>query len=469
MKSITPWKRLLTIPIVTALFALATLFAFAGAAVAASAPPIGTCPNSNALRNFQAADNVAAFFSNTSSTTTYTFVSLTNESPVNGVPGLIKYCVYPIPATQPTSVDPQAQGENGAFWVSGKDSKDFMFVRPAGDPSNIPLDGKTTTTKMGTATWSSVPTDQFILLHINDPGVCTDLYGAGSPGTCFVIPSNEGEENLSCNAGDGATDAAYNAFPFGVVNCSPPSEAFEAQSASEFGDEVGLAGTARKLVSLNVVFSSYACSDSGDWHTGDCATTAGTTFTHPITANIYSVKTTACPAGLASCPDVLLKSVTVTQTIPFRPSADPVNCTVADGNDPAQWFNPLANGGAGGCQYSIQKVLTFTFLAGTTLPNNVIWTVAFNTSDYGDTPLRPQLCNATSAGCPYDSLNVATKTYPGAPYAGTDVDLNGAFLDSTWTGAYCDGGTGGTGTLRLDTGTVCWSPFKPLGEIITAP
>jgi hypothetical protein len=125
----------------------------------------------------------------------------------------------------------------------------------------------------------------------------------------------------------------------------------------------------------------------------------------------------------------------------------------------------MATGG-GACQNSIGTVLTFNFPA-ITLPAQVIWTVAFNTSDYGSSPVGPADCQIGPGGCPYDSLNVGDKTYTGAPYAGTDTDPNGVFLSSTWGGAYCDGGTAGIGSLRLD--TPCWTGFRPLGEILVAP
>jgi hypothetical protein len=299
-----------------------------------------TCPSSKAVGNFKTASIVGADFSNNSNITTYFFSSLTDESPVDGVPGLINYCVYPSPATMPTGIDPQAKGADGEPWLANQGSGGFSFGRPHGDPSNIPLDGTGTT--MGTATWDTAPTDQTILLHINDPTVCHEIYGIDTPGTCFVKPSLA----VSCNQGD--TTVAYNALPFGVVNCPKSSEAFEAQSASEFGDEVSLkTGTSRTLKSLNVVFASYGCSVRGHWNLGDCVTNAGDTFTHPITANIYAVD----DCGGTPCPGTLLATATQMQTIPYRPSADP-SCP-----DLAQWFNPLAPGG-GACQYSISTVLT---------------------------------------------------------------------------------------------------------------
>ncbi len=183
--------------------------------------------------------------------------------------------------------------------------------------------------------------------------------------------------------------------------------------------------------------------------------------------------------------------MTTTQTIPYRPSANST-CPANNGPAPAgaAWFNPQAVGG-GACQNSIGTVLTFSgFTApggGTvsSLPNDVVWTVAFNTSDFGVQPQRPQACNTgpdnnfpglADGGCPYDSLNVGdngntgglnnpTSYIDNAPYAGTDTTPASAYLSSTWTGAYCDNGADGTGFLRLDQG--CWDGLRPLGEIIT--
>ncbi len=431
----------------TTVTATTTLFTIAGTAGPASAATSGACPGAKSLGGYQTASNVSAGFSDSGNNTIeYTFTSLQNENPVDGVPGLIKYCVYTSP--QPATVVAEAKGENGRAWIARAGRSSFSFVRPDGNKSNIPLDG--TSTVMGTASWTAPPpADQTILLHINDPTVCHSLYGSDSPDTCFVKPSPPGPD---CTHGDATV--AYNAMPFDVVNCLNPSLGFEATATNEFGDEVGLAGTGRQLVSLNVLFASFAC-QAGHWDTGDCVSATGATFDHPITANIYAANDSTSPPS----PGALLATVTVNQTIPYRPSADPVNCT---GANAGQWFNPLAPGG-GACQNQISTVLTFTgwqFTAAWTgsLPDHVIWTVAFNTTHYGYSPIGESAsCFGSAGGCPYDSLNVGAKSYPGAPYAGTDINADEAFLSTT---------TGGVaGPLQADSG---WSANRPLGEIITA-
>lgn len=260
-----------------------------------------------------------------------------------------------------------------------------------------------------------------------------------------------------CDAGSQAGNIVYTAIPADILRCPQvPSLGFEANATSEFGDHVGLSPSGGELQELRVLFNSYGCSDSGHWNTNDCVTTPGSTFTHPITANIYAVDNSSATPS----PGALLATVTQSQTIRYRPSADSVNCT---GADAGKWFNTQT----GMCAYSYPELLTFTFPPGTTLPAEVIWTVAFNTTHFGSVPIgEGAACYATDPGCGYDSLNVGVFSFPGSPYVGTDIDPNGTFLDSSYGGTYCDGGAGGVGFLRLD--TPCWTGYRPLGEIRAA-
>jgi hypothetical protein len=449
-----------------AVTAFTTLFIVAGTAGPAAAAAGSGCPGNKVLGSIPTASNVAAAFSNGGNTTTYTFVSLTNENPVGGVPGLIKYCVYPSSTSQPTTITVTAKGANGAKWASAKGSNNFAFVRPGGNKTNIPLDGKTTT--MGTATWSSLPDSQKIILHIADAATCASLYGSGASATCFVKPSPAGP---ICNQGDATV--AYNAMPFDVVNCLNPGVAFEANTWNEFGDSVTLAGPGRTLNSLTVDFQSFACV-TGTWDNqggnGSCGggTTAGVspgTFTWPITANVYDADASGLPTGIA------LGTTTLSEQIPFRPNADPTGCL----STPTKWFNPLAPGG-GACQNSIATKLTFdVWVQNVTLPadGKVVWTVAFNTSTSGYSPQGAQTppcalppATATTTTCPLnpaDSLNVGDKTYPlPAPYAGTSLfDTNGGFA------------VGSKGQPPIsDQALGFFAPDdagRPLGEIITTP
>jgi hypothetical protein len=229
---------------------------------------------------------------------------------------------------------------------------------------------------------------------------------------------------------------------------------FQANAVSEFGDEVGLArtGERRILRNMRVVMDSWAC-QSGHWFSGDCLTAAGAVYRHPITANIYAVNN----SGAATTPGALLASTTHVFNIPYRPSAANLRCT---GVNAGRWFSPADNT----CYDGRALTIDFGFPYGTTLPDRVIWTVAFNTTQYGRHPLGTNApCFSSPGGCGYDFLNAGAQTFPGSPYAGTDIDPNGAFLSSVTGFAYCDGGAGGTGFLRLDTG--CWAGSIPLAQI----
>ena len=182
--------------------------------------------------------------------------------------------------------------------------------------------------------------------------------------------------------------------------------------------------------------------------TGACLSAPGATFTHSMTANIYAVDD-SCAAP--PCAGTRLGTVTQLLTIPFRPSADDVNCP---GANAGRWFNPAAVP-APACKNAISTIQTFTFAAPIAVPANrrVIWTVAFNTTHAGANPIGPTACNGTTAGCPYDSLNIGATSHTNAPYAGIDVDVDQAFA-----------GVSPSGPLEVNTG---WTPFRPLGEILT--
>jgi hypothetical protein len=110
-------------------------------------------------------------------------------------------------------------------------------------------------------------------------------------------------------------------------------------------------------------------------------------------------------------------------------------------------------------------VLTFTFPRGITVPNEVIWTVTFNTTHSGYTPIgESTICFTSPGGCAYDSLNVGSETFPGAPYAGIDVDPDVAFV-SFWQGGYPPPFGGATlESLQSEAG---FTNYKPQGEIAT--
>ena len=221
------------------------------------------------------------------------------------------------------------------------------------------------------------------------------------------------------------------------------SQPFQAQQATEVGNEIVLApGTSRSLNNVVVSMESYGC-QSGDWSTGNCSTSPGATFAQPITLNLYA-------ANPDNTTGALITSVTQTVNLAYRPSADPTNCPAT----PGQWFDA----GGWGCVNSIKTDASLN-LGNVTVPNKVIYGVEIRTTSYGDPAIGGPMgtstaCFSTSAGCPYDSLNVGLSLDPTNVTVGSNALTNGIFWATTTAGWYCDGGAGGVGTFRFDGG--CW-------------
>jgi hypothetical protein len=216
----------------------------------------------------------------------------------------------------------------------------------------------------------------------------------------------------------GSARPVYNAIP-SKVSGNVPSVGFECCGTKEFGDEVGLGGTPRTLDSMSVVFSSWGC-ENGHWYSGDCSTTPGATFDVPLKFTIY-----ADNSGVAGA--VLAQQTQIVQ-IPYRPSASPTQCTGG------RWYNSKDRT----CYNGFPLTVTMAFSPGTSLPPQVIWTVAFNTTTGGYTPVGPAACYFSTGGCGYDSLNVGTYSFPTAPFVGTDINEDQQF----WNGIMRSGETG---------------------------
>jgi len=167
--------------------------------------------------------------------------------------------------------------------------------------------------------------------------------------------------SLGGTAAASSSSVVYNNIPSPQPG-SVASEAFEAQSASEFGGQIQLAGTARTNPTVTVLMSSWGC-QSGHWYSGDCSTASGATFSEPITLNVYDV-------GTNGAVGTLITSSTKTFNIPYRPSADNANCT---GSDAGEWYSASDNT----CYNGFATPISFS-LTGLTLPDKVIVSVAFN-------------------------------------------------------------------------------------------
>jgi len=239
-----------------------------------------------------------------------------------------------------------------------------------------------------------------------------------------------------------AATTVYQAEP-AVLPGNLPSLAFEATSTSEFGAEISLAGTARKAAGLRFTLSSWGC-QVGTWNGGDCVRLPGGKFPVDITATLYSV-------GPGNAPGAVVAQATKTYDIPYRPSANHKKCT---GPNDGKWYKKSDDTCYNG--KLVRRAIGFDRQQ---LPDDVIVSLSYNTTHYGYNPIGVSApCYGTPAGCGYDSLNVAVGDY--APTVGSQANPDDAWLNSSWGGAYCDGGTGGTHTFRFDAG--CWTGYQPL-------
>jgi hypothetical protein len=219
-----------------------------------------------------------------------------------------------------------------------------------------------------------------------------------------------------------------------------PSEGPEAYSFTEFGDEVTFVGNPRTVKRVTVTLSSWGC-QAGHWYSADCSTSAAATFTLPITFNIYS-------PGANNQAGTLIATTTQTFDVPYRPSSDP-NCTGGRWSDGTQCFNGLAANVT--FDFSSQRVK---------LPETVVYGIAYNTSHYGPNPFgQGAACYTSSAGCPYDSLNIGLSP---RVVVGTKPFPDTVYQNALYAGDYCDSGADGVGVMRLDSATnPCWAGYIP--------
>jgi hypothetical protein len=205
-----------------------------------------------------------------------------------------------------------------------------------------------------------------------------------------------------------------------------PSQPFQAGQTREYGDYVHLAGTNRALQTVTVAMSTWA--RHSDW---PAMPAAG--WEHPITLNIYNVV-----MGTPNTLGTLLATTTPNAAIPWRPEGDPTCPNTGYGAGFA-W-----RAGNGNCYNGLAFNITFDLSSlNVTLPNNIVVGVAYSTQSYGLAPI--------GVDGPYNSLNVGT--VGSRPVSvGADDSIDKLFFNSLTPAQYYDGGVGGTGTFREDTG-----------------
>ena len=233
-----------------------------------------------------------------------------------------------------------------------------------------------------------------------------------------------------------------------------PSVGGEAYSFNEFGDEVVFAGSARKLNTVTITLSSWAC-QQGTWVDKDCVTARGATFSWPITLNIYGA---SVQDGATFRPGTLITTVTKTFSVPYRPTANLQHC---NGTNQGKWWNKVDTT----CYNGKAANVTFNFKSlGLTLPADVVLGIAYNTTHYGYAPIGESAsCYGTAAGCPYDSLNIGlgpAVTVGSKPYVDT------VFQNAAYSADYCDA-TPVVGVFNLDSPTsTCWAGYVPAITVV---
>ena len=252
-------------------------------------------------------------------------------------------------------------------------------------------------------------------------------------------------------------EVIYNSIPKKLPG-NEFSVAFEGAGVSEFGDIIAFKpGNRGNLVSVKVILSSWAC-QIGNASSGNCVTHPGRAiFTHPITLNIYKVSSQSLMPG--GPPGTLLATITQKFNIPYRPSADS-RCT---GTNAGKWYDSQDKA----CYNGIATPIVFDQVnPPTTLPDTVIFGIAYNTSLYGSTPIgKSPSCYSTLAGCPYDSLNVSAEGNGGL--TGKVLDQNGIFLNISYSDPKCPIPV--LGQFRLDTSSVygcSWLDYHPQIQFI---
>ena len=187
-----------------------------------------------------------------------------------------------------------------------------------------------------------------------------------------------------------------------------PSLGYEATSTAELGGLVNLDKTGDDLTKATVLMSNWAPKSAWESY-GDA-----TGYIVTLTLNIYNV-------GAGNTVGTLLASDMVDALIRWKPEA--TGCDTIAGYDP----------GNGGCYHGFITPVSFKFNY-EKLPGQVIFGLAFNTTDYGSDP--------THVPGPYDSLNFALTT--SSPSVGSNPLPDTAYWASTYKG--------GDGTFRQDTG-----------------
>ena len=238
-----------------------------------------------------------------------------------------------------------------------------------------------------------------------------------------------------------------------------PSIGFEANQTAQFGNEITLTRSA-KVATVVVTMDSWGCQT----RTGagnNCVTSPGSTFSEPITLNIFRTPatnpTTQADTPGNGLPGTTILSVTKTFAIPYRPSANNTKCI---GDEAGYWFDSKN----GECFPGLATNITFNLSSlHVTLPKTFVYGIAYNTSDYGAAPYGDATsCHSTTEGCGYDSLNVGLSYDPDNLNVGSNPYPGYVWWNTSTASDYCDSGAAGSGTFRIDSPSTpaCWGVYN---------
>jgi hypothetical protein len=252
---------------------------------------------------------------------------------------------------------------------------------------------------------------------------------------------------VAAGTASAAKTVIYNHIPSPLPG-NLQSQSFEASQTSEYGSEVGFEPGTWKNPTVSVTMSTWACV-KGTWSAG-CETPAGAKFEWPVTISIYEEHYGDVGSLIARGSKIF--------KMPYRPSAN-AKCT---GVHLGGWMSK-------GICYHGKAFKIALPLTVHKLPEKVIISVAYNTSDYGAQPQRPQGCNSKPEGCPYDSLNVAesqTTNTPLEPSVGNIDPLYG-YINSLSSIEYCgsDVSPGTFGFTECTEGGVYRDEYAPAIEV----
>jgi hypothetical protein len=197
----------------------------------------------------------------------------------------------------------------------------------------------------------------------------------------------------------------------------------QAYSTSEFGGEVEFAGAARRSPTVTVVMSSWAC-QRGNWYEHTCESGLPMMkhfFKEPITFKVYEV-------GPGNTVGAKIAQRTKSFKMPYRPS-DSTKCVEG------RWYDEASATCFHGKAFAISLKLR---PAVRTLPSKAIVSVSYNTSTHGPSPYGTgTACFTTTAGCPYDSLNVAVSEPAENTLSLGSQPTEELFVNSTYNEMYC--------------------------------